>query len=203
KEWLKGRKIDAARTKYISKTNYSATISHYIYFEKSKRHYYIATNWLNLKDTWYLVWISKILDHNKFAYGNKDKGEMKKILKKMIQVAFYENKINEIIPKFKKKDYLVILKKEREVEHNISFPNMRIKWLTLNEIRKYAYRLKLRYYIDFGTIRIFDNFAKGYIDIIPIIYESQKNLRLRSRGVEMFFKKNNNEWQFIGFGSRW
>lgn len=203
KEWLKERKINAVRTRYISPTNYSATISTYIYFEKSKDYYYIATNWLNLNDTWYLVWISKILDHNKFAYGNKDKEELKKILKKMIEVAFYENRISEIIPKFKKENYLVILKKERELEDNISFSNMRIKWLTLDEIKKYAHPLKLRYYIDFGTIRIFDNFAKGYIDIIPIIYESQKNLHLRIRGAEMFFKKGDNEWQFIGFGSRW
>ncbi|MEO0119269.1 MAG: hypothetical protein ABIK60_01840 [candidate division WOR-3 bacterium] len=203
KEWLKDRKIAAVRTRYINPTSYSAIVSTYIYFEKSKDYYYIATNWLNLKDTWYLVWISKILDHNKFNYGNKNKEEMKKILKKMIEIAFYENKISEIIPKFKKENYLVILKKERELEHNISFPNMRIKWLNLEEIKKYAYRLKLRYYIDFGTIRIFDNFAKGYIDIIPIVYEFQKNSHLRVRGVEMFFKKENNNWQFISFGSRW
>ncbi len=203
REWLKDRKIAAVRTRYINPTKYSAIVSIYIYFEKSKDYYYIATNWLNLKDTWRLVWISKILDYNKFNYGNKNKEELKKILKKMIEIAFYENKISKIIPKFRKESYLVILKKERELEHNISFPNMRIKWLTLEEIKKNAYRLKLKYYIDFGTIRIFDNFAKGYIDIIPIIYEFQKNSHFRIRGVEMFFKKENDDWQFIAFGSRW
>lgn len=203
KEWLKDRKIVAVRTRYISPTKYSATVSTYIYFEKSKDYYYIATNWLNLNDTWYLVWISKILDHKKFTYGNKNKEELKKILKKMIEIAFYENKISEIIPNFKKENYIVILKKDREIEHPIFFPNMKIKWLTSEEIKKYAYPLKLRYYIDFGTIRIFDNFAKGYIDIIPIIYQSQRNLHIRMRGVEMFFKKKNNDWQFVGFGSRW
>jgi hypothetical protein len=201
--WLKDKNISAVRTKFINPTGYTAIVSTYIYFNKNKDYFYLATNWINLNDTWYLVWITKVLDYAKFDYGNKNNEELKKVLKKMIEVAFQENQITEFIPGFKKTDYLVILKKERKIEHQFSFEKLRIKWLTIDEIKKYTHRLKLRYYIDFGTIRIFDNFAKGYLDIIPIIYESQKKLHLRRRGIEMFFKKVNNEWQFAGFGSRW
>ena len=64
--WLKDKNISAVRVRFINPTNYTAIVSTYVYFNKNKDYFYLATNWINLNDTWHLVWITKVLDYTKF-----------------------------------------------------------------------------------------------------------------------------------------
>jgi len=203
KRWIDGKKTDQIETRFINITGLIGQVSTWIWDEKRKgRYHYIFQSWVKTDDGWRLLWLSPLLDGS-FRYGMKDLAAVQEILRLAIENALSPGGLEKKFVEFDIPANIVFLKKGRPEELNLLSPDSRVIWLTLEEIKRRHRALSLPFYFDFGQVRIIDNIATAYIDIIPIKKTGRKNPFSRMRGLQFQFRKENGQWQFVGYGSKW
>ncbi len=200
--WIADKKGKRVETRFINITGLFGQVSTWIWEDK-RRYHYLFHNWIKTDSGWRLQWLSKILNED-FDYGRRDTVLGKELLKLAVEKAISLNGFKEKFPHFVIPRNIVFLKKGRPEEGSLSFPKFRVLWLTLEEIRKKHRLLSIPVYFDFGAIRIIDNIATVYLDIIPIQSEKiEKRYRRRIRGLQFQFKRENGRWNFISYGAKW
>ncbi|MEO0102178.1 MAG: hypothetical protein ABIK81_00540 [candidate division WOR-3 bacterium] len=198
-QWLKGKKVKKVETKFINVTGFTGQVSTWLWGDE-KDYQYLFSSWIKTKKGWYLLWLSPILNQD-FEYGVGELKERRELLRLATEKALGADGFEEIFPEFDLPHSLVFLKKGRLEERVKS--SRPVLWLTLEEIKEKAKYLSLPFYFDFGAIRIIDNLATVYLDIIPIKGEGNQNFR-HTRGLQFQFRrKEDGSWEFVGYGSRW
>lgn len=198
-QWLKGKEVKKVETKFINITGFTGQVSTWLWGDE-KGYQYLFSSWIKTEKGWQILWLSSLLNQD-FAYGVGELKERRELLRLAVEKAFGADGFSEIFPEFDPPRSIVFLKKGRlEEKVKSSLP---VLWLTLEEIKEKSNYLSLPLYFDFGAIRIIDNLATVYLDIIPIKGGGNQSFR-HTRGLQFQFRrKENGTWEFVGYGSRW
>ncbi|MEO0116423.1 MAG: hypothetical protein ABIK97_02640 [candidate division WOR-3 bacterium] len=200
-EWLKGKKMRKVETKFTNITGFTGQVSTWVWEDK-KNYLYLFTSWIKTDSGWRLLWLTPILSQD-FEYGRGEVSERRRLLGLAIKEAFSKEGFGDLFLKLNLPRQLVFIKKGRPEEKPLLDKSpLPILWLTLDEIKKKSQYLPIPFYFDFGAIRIIDNLATVYLDIIPIKNGENQSLR-QPRGLQFQFRRKEGDWEFAGYGSRW
>jgi hypothetical protein len=200
--WLNGKKTKRIETKFIYPTGIIASVSTWLWQDKDN-YQYLYSNWIKTDSGWKLLWLSPVLNQD-FDYARGEVEERKEILSLAIEKVLSEDNLVRNFRQNQVPRALIILKKGRPEEDIIprksSIP---ILWLTKAEIEKKSQYLSFPFYLDFAAIRIIENLATIYLDLIPIP-NGDNPKRSRLRGLQFQFQKNREGvWEFISYGAKW
>ncbi len=197
-DWLRGKRMKRVETKFVHITGLTAQVSTWIW-EDQRNYQYLFANWIKTDSGWRLFWLSPILP-DELRYGDGEIKERKDLLLLAIERALEFGGFKEKFPQFTLPKKIIFLKKGRPEEGiSLTKKGNKIFWLTGEEIERE--KEPPPYYFDFGAIRILDNIATVYLDIIPI--KGEEKFAFRQRGLQFQFKKTNRTWQFVGYGAQW
>ncbi len=200
--WFSNDKYKTAKVGTVNISGLSGQITTWISFRKSSEPKFVYQYWINTNSGWRLMWLSGILNHRDFIYGDSDTTAQKEIMQLMIEQAA-AGLVEEIFPGLEIDEVIIVLKQLKRKYAKIILPENRVFWLTEDEIEKRYARFGIDTYFEFGMIRVLDGVAIGALDIVPILSAEPPPKITRRRSIEMFFKKINNEWVFVDYGSKW
>jgi hypothetical protein len=76
-----------------------------------------------------------------------------------------------------------------------------IQEYTKDEMKTKKFDISTPFYLEFATIRILGDLVTTFIDIRPLF----KNIPKldRTRGLQLYFIKQDNQWKFDSYGVKW
>jgi hypothetical protein len=202
-KWYSGDSYKKARFGMAKIFNLSGHISAWVSFKKNPDTKFIYQYWIKTDNGWKLMWLTGLLNHREFVYGNFDTTAQRIIMKLMLEEALSTNGFEEIFPEIKLKDVIVILLRPNYHYSEFSLPGKQLLWLTEIEIEGKYEKLGIDTYFDFGMVRVMDDIALGALDIVPIVEAVPKPKFKGRKSISMFFKKKANTWEYAGYGSIW
>lgn len=204
--WYGDNSFKGVRFGAVNIFGLSGHITSWVSFQNSFTPKFISQYWIKTDQGWRLMWLSGILNHRDFNYGERDTIAQKEIMQLMLVQAIDDFGTEIIFPEVELSNNLAILihpDRMRLYRTKIGNFKNRIFWLTQNELEEGYRSLKINTYFDFGMVRVMDEIAIGALDIVPIPSAVPRPKFKRRHSVSMFFKKEAGEWAFAGYGSKW
>jgi hypothetical protein len=201
--WYSGQSYKSVKTGFIHTVGLSGHITTWISFRNSPIPKFVYQYWIKTDSGWKLMWLTGILNHQDFVYGDYDTTAQQTIKQLMLEEAISDIGTEKIFPEVKLNNSVTVLRRPDRNSAKIKLPKNQVFWLTQDEIKKNYQRLGINTYFDFGMVRVMDGIALGALDIVPIFSAVPPPKIHRRRSVSMFFKKEAGDWVFAGYGSKW
>ncbi|MEO0131453.1 MAG: hypothetical protein ABIK73_00725 [candidate division WOR-3 bacterium] len=203
--WLNNRKIKGIRFTNIKRIGRLGHVSSLIRFNTNEEKY-MYQSWILTQKGWRLVWLTNFLPKTFLRYGEGQKYSIQEIKQLAIKELFENGRIKLITHSLKIPKTIFIKAERSRKQTYYHAPGYTIKELTLPAIKTQAYKTDAFYYVEFATIRIIDDIASIYIDIVPL-YREVPGLN-RRRGLQLFFVNQNYpcpeaHWVYEGVGALW
>lgn len=198
-KWRNGRKVKRIKIQRFMIFGRGGHVTSWITFD-SKEKVFLYQSWINTSAGWKLMWLTKVLPHN-LSYGTRDEKQIQKLKQLTLQELIVNRNITRINRDLPIPETLVVVLPKGTKKSIFRIPGHVIKQLPREEIKANVLKLHAYYYLEFATIRILDDIATSYIDIYPL-YANVPGLN-RVRGLQLFFIRKNNQWEFDHQGTKW
>jgi hypothetical protein len=198
-KWLKGRKVKKVSLDNLAVLGRGGYITGWILFDNNEKTF-LYQHWIRNKDGWKLLWLTKILPHT-LTYGVSNQAEITKVRNRTLEELISRRGIKNITRGLPMPETIPVRIFEPSQKSNFQIPAHTIMEMTIDEIKAQARKFGALYYLEFATTRILDDVATSYVDIHPL-YKNLTGLK-RYRGLELFFVRVNDNWEFDSYGSRW
>ncbi|MCS7259125.1 MAG: hypothetical protein NZ601_07210 [candidate division WOR-3 bacterium] len=203
--WLLNRKVIGVRFTYIKRIGRIGHVSSMIRFNDNRERY-CYQSWILTNKGWRLVWLTNFLPHSFLDYGETKSYDIQAIKQLALEELFERGKIKLLTRDLKLPKTIFIKSEKSRHTSYYKVPGYTVKELTLEAIKNQVYKTDALYYLEFAALRIIDDIASIYIDIVPL-YRGIPNL-MRRRGLQLFFvnkayPKKEPEWIFEEAGAIW
>jgi hypothetical protein len=202
--WRKNRRVKTIRYTYFKRLGRIAHVSSMIRFDNRQENY-CYQSWILSNNGWKLVWLTNFLPRELLKYGESRRYELLTIKQLALKELFAHQKIKTITGNLPLPKTILIKGSQNYSRSYYNLPDFIIKEMTLPTIKAQVSKSDVFYYLDFATVRIIDDVASVYIDIVPL----QANIPKfnRRRGMQLFFinkgSEKNPEWKYEGIGAIW
>lgn len=197
--WLKGRKVKKVKLQKVMVFGRGGHITSWVSFNNNEKTF-LYQSWIKTKNGWKLLWLTRILPSN-LNYGATHKSEIFKIQQYSLEKLIVENEISQITGDLTVPKTILIKRIENSPKHNFRLVNRTVHELTNDEIKRTAKKYGALFYLEFGSSRIIEDIATCYVDIHPL-HKNIPHLH-RIRGRQLYFVRENNQWVFDSYGTKW
>ncbi len=203
KAWQAGQRIVRVQSKVVDRRGLGGHASTYVYLQGASDYQYVYQNWIYTDDGWELTWLSNILDQS-FLYGVSDTVNLKLILKKALDFFLSPEGWAQLrLGKLTLPETIVGIKPDYITDSVLLLSNHYLYWRSRDQIEREKVLPELPFCCEFGVIKNFGEVALTAISLINWPhYQGKKRLR-RPRGMEIYLKKEKDEWQVHSVGKRW
>ncbi len=198
-KWRNGRKLKRIKIQRFMIFGRGGHVTCWVTFD-NKEKTFLYQSWINTSAGWKLMWLTKVLPHS-LSYGTSDEKQIQKLKQLTLQELIGNRSITRINQNLPIPETLVVVLPKGTKKSIFRIPGHVIKQLTHDEIKANVSKLHAYYYLEFATIRVLDDIATSYIDIYPL-YVKVPGLS-RIRGLQLFFIRKNNQWEFDDQGTKW
>ncbi len=198
-QWRNGRKIKRIKIQKLSILGRGGNITSWVTFDNREQKF-LFQSWIKTKTGWKILWLSKLLPQT-FAYGQNNSDEIKQIKSLTLKQLITQQDIKRIIKENPIPETIIIASPKGAPKLYFRLPNYVVREWTADEIKKSYFKTGALFFLEFATIRILGDIATCYIDIKPL-YRQIPHLT-RTRGLQLYFVKENNQWVFDSYGSKW
>ncbi|MCX7785959.1 MAG: hypothetical protein N2201_07070 [candidate division WOR-3 bacterium] len=198
-QWRNGRKIKKIKIQKLTILGRGGHITSWVTFDNREK-VFLYQSWIKTKTGWKILWLSKLLPQS-FAYAENDSNEIKKIKLLALEQLITRQGIRRVIGENPIPETLIIALAQNSKKLHLRLQGYTIREWTHNEIRKNYFKTGALFFLEFATIRILNDIATCYVDIKPLYLRIPR--LSRNRGLQLYFIKENNSWQFDSYGSRW
>jgi hypothetical protein len=194
--WLNGRSVKKLKVQNQLIYGRGGHITSWVSFNNGEKEF-LYQQWINTTNGWRLLWLTKLLP-SEFSYGVSDKKEIKNLQQQVLNQLIVEEGISLLIGDASIPETVIIVLDRNEKKSNLKLPDRTVREVPRDEIKKNMLAL---FYIKFATIRILEDIATSYVNIICPLYENG-SVYNRTRGIQLFFIKENGKWKFDSYGTR-
>ncbi|MDH5683895.1 MAG: hypothetical protein OEZ20_05475 [candidate division WOR-3 bacterium] len=202
-QWYSDQSYRTAKIGIVNIVGISGHITSWISFRNSPETKFIYQYWINNDSVWQLMWLTGILNHEDFEYGDYDTLAQREIMQLMLEETVSDSGFEKLFQQIDLTNTVVILRQPDRKQFSVRLPKNRVLWLTEDELKENYPFLGINTYLEFGIVRILDGIAIGALDIVPIHSAKPPPRIQRRHSVSMLFKKENKSWIFTGYGSIW
>ncbi len=199
-DWLGAREYSSMKIQSLRVLGRIGHVSSKLKFKDSPETF-LYQSWIKTSRGWRLVWLNRLLPKEMLHYGESQKYEIQILKQRSLEELFVHDKIRLITRDLQIPKNIFIETKQARSKSFYQLSNFIVNELTKQEIMAQAHKTDAYYYLEFATVRIIDDIASVYIDIHPL-YANIPRLN-RSRGIQLFFIRNNEGWDFDSPGARW
>lgn len=198
--WLQGRRIIRASHKVVDIKGPSGYVSSWFVFEGDRDYNYVYQNWLNTSHGWQLVWLSRILDPS-FTFGQSDSLGLVRAAEAGVRYVLSKPGLELFKAGFRRPDTVVMVRMDQpgEGDYQLDKP---VVWITPEVMRTGGYVPRTQFLLRLALVRLMDDIALVTVDLAPTARDFLGRKR-RPRGVEIYLKRDDNEWQFLEVGKKW
>jgi len=198
--WCRGRRIVRASHKVVDIRGPSGHVSSWFVFEGERDYNYVYQNWLNTKNGWQLVTLSRILDTS-FTFGQNDSLELVRATEAGLRYLLSKPGLELFKAGFRRPDTVVIVRLGRpgEGEYQFDFP---VYWTTPQEIRAGVRLPRTQFLLHLALVRLIGDVAMVAVDVTPTARDFLGRKR-HAQGVEVYLQRTGTEWRFSEIGKKW
>jgi hypothetical protein len=200
--WHQDRRIARIQTRLVDTRGRGGHISTYLYFFGERNYEYLYQSWLFTDSGWQLVWISNLLNQS-FQFGSLDTPAMKKVALAALAYAFTRDGLKKLrLLPVPLPDTIFVLQSLFPAESTGWVGPRPVVWLVQDLDPKQRLPRTIPYYCRLGQIRIFGSIALATVDFYPVASAGKQALG-RYRSLEIYLKKEDQQWLFDSFGKLW
>lgn len=198
--WLNNRKFTEMKIQQVGASERTGFVACMLAF-KNKPEAFLYQSWIKTGSGWKIVWLNRLLPREMLSYGENQVAEIQIIKNRTLHELFNNNLIYLIIGNVEtpKEIFIEAVPNHPPVDYVLS--NYTIRELPIKDIMKQLPNTDAFFWLEFATVRIIDDIASIYIDIHPM-YPNLPGLS-RTKGVQLYFIKQDNYWHFDSPGSHW
>ena len=199
--WHRGRRIVRASHKVVDIKGPSGYVSSWFVFAGERDYNYVYQNWLNTKQGWQLVWLSRILDPS-FTFGQSDSLELVRAAEAGLRYVLSKPGLELFKAGFRRPDTLVMIRLGRPGEGEFRFDSLPVYWVTREQIRAGVHLPQSQFLLNLALVRLIGDLAMVAADVTPRARDFLGRKR-RARGIEVYLERAGNEWRFHEVGKKW
>ncbi|MGQ9678393.1 MAG: hypothetical protein ACUVUD_03835 [bacterium] len=201
--WLHGRRPFRVMSKVVEKRGLGGYVSTYVYFEGEKDYEYLYHSWIYTDSGWELAWVSGLLNQS-FLYGRSETLAMRAVAQAALEFFLSPEGLRWLrLGKIALPETIVVVQRGRIEEGAMVISGHTALWQTPLVMRdKPAFPL-MPLYCEFGMVRVFGSVALAVLDFKSWPYYHGRRVLKRPRGMEIYLKKQGEEWQVSSVGKVW
>jgi hypothetical protein len=200
-DWYGGRRASMGRARVQDIGGLGGSVATWVVFRGELDYSYVFGSWLFASDTWRLAWVSNIIDQS-FQYGRRDTAELRRIAAAALRFLVIDRGLRQINRRLPVPDPVVVLLRDIAGGEKLVVPGHEVVMIGPEQLRRPDRLPRVPFLFDFALIRILDDIALCAVDIRPPGTGDAGTLD-RRRGLRLYFRRQDDGWQFVSSGRVW
>ncbi len=191
RSWYGTGRVVKAQHKVVDIQGPTGAVSTWVVFEGERDSRYLFQSWLLNRNTWELVWVSRILDES-FQYGRSDTLELRRVAQAALRHALTPPILARLSGRPRRPDTIVLVRLGQPEETDMSVEGAKMVWLLPEEISDLAILPRVPFYVGFGIVRVFGDIAEAAVDFYPTPYGRLP----RRQSVKVLLRRSADGWRY-------
>ncbi|MEO0077930.1 MAG: hypothetical protein ABIK86_02910, partial [candidate division WOR-3 bacterium] len=189
--WYGAGRVVRAQHKVVDVQGPAGSVSTWVVFEGERDSRYLFQSWLLNRNTWELVWVSRILDES-FQYGRSDTVELRRVAQVALRHVLTPPILARLAGRPRRPDTIVLVRLNQPEESEMIVDGAKTMWLLPEEISDLAVLPRVPFYVGFGIVRIFGDVAEAAVDFYPTPYGRLP----RRQSVKVLLRRSTEGWRY-------
>jgi hypothetical protein len=199
--WYGGRRTSMGRARVQDIGGLGGSVATWVVFQNEIDYSYVFSSWLFTADTWQLTWVSNIIDQS-FQYGRRDTTGLRRVADAALRHLVIERGLKVIHRRLPIPDTLVVVLRDIGAGSELTVPGHPVVMIDPERLRRPGRLPRVPYLFDFALIRILGDVALCAVDIRPP-ERDRPGMLDRRRGLQLYFRRDGDGWEFVSSGRVW
>jgi hypothetical protein len=198
RNWYGTGRVVKAQHKVVDVQGSSGSVSTWVVFEGERDARYLFQSWLLSKNTWELVWVSRIIDES-FQYGRSDTAELRRVAQTALRHALTAPILARLSGRPRRPDTVVLVRLGQPEEAEVTVEGAKTVWLSPAQVGDLAILPRVPFYVGFGIVRVLGEIAEVAVDFYPTPYGRLP----RRQSVKVLLRRATDGWRFSSATRVW